>query len=138
MKFLSAVLLTALHLFAANAHAQTVWRCGADGRTFSNTPCPGGQSTNYAVARPDSDLASAQARATREQKLADSLTQERRQREAAARGTGLGGFVVPKAEVKPAAKALAHHKRKPHRAGHQPADDDIWRATVPASQRTKG
>jgi hypothetical protein len=124
---------------AALAQAQTVWRCGADGRTFSDTPCAQGQATNYAVARPVAEVDAAQSRAQRERQLADKLTSERLQSEAASRGNGLAGMQPLQTAVKPKARLAARHKPKRQQ---QPArlteDAGTWPSAAPASRRTRG
>jgi hypothetical protein len=119
------------------AGAQTVWRCGPDGRSYSDVPCSQGQQMAVATAaRPAADVQSAQERAAREQRLADGLQRDRLAREAANRGSGLSGMATAPqpAAVKSVAKAQAKHKRR----SPAPADADIWRATVPGSRHAKG
>jgi hypothetical protein len=65
----------------ATLQAQTVWRCGADGRTFTDAPCPQGQALDTALPRPAADLQSAQHQAQRESVWAHQLQRERQQRE---------------------------------------------------------
>jgi len=123
------------------AQAQAVWRCGADGRTYSDRPCADGrplQMAELADTRSAIEVQSAHDVATREKRLAESLRHERLERERLAapashrqttahppdRSDGLN----PKRTTnKPAAKA-------PRQA---PAADGIWRAVVPASRRAK-
>ena len=72
---------------------QTVWRCGSDGRSYSNTPCPEGRALEVAVARPAADLSSAREIAQREQALGARLVRERQQRQAEVpAGAGLAGI----------------------------------------------
>ena len=39
----TVLLLWALAPLSALAAGPTVWRCGPDGKTYSDTPCPGGR-----------------------------------------------------------------------------------------------
>lgn len=77
----SALCLAALLLGAAT-HAQTVYRCGPDGRSYAQTPCMGGRTV------PVNDERSAEQRreaievTERDRALGDALAQERRAREA--------------------------------------------------------
>ena len=132
MKTILAALILALPLIAA-AQAQTVWRCGADGRSYSGQPCSSGRALEQVEARPATDVQAARELAARERRLADSLVGERLRAEASVRGNGLGGF--PTSVIKPMPKAVPKHR--PHKT-RPPADPDIWQATVPASRRTKG
>ena len=134
MKSIFATLVLLLPLIAA-AQAQTVWRCGAAGRSYSDQPCAQGRTLELPTARPAADVQAARELAARDQRLADALTRERQQREAALRGSGLGGFQSQTAAVKPAAKAVAPHKR---RQAKPTAEADTWQAAAPASRRKKG
>lgn len=70
-----------------------VFKCGPDGRTFSQTPCPAGQEVPSTDARTQAQQREAAAIATREKGLAEDLARERRQREKAAvgqRAVGIG------------------------------------------------
>ena len=125
----------ALMLFAASAaQAQTVWRCGPDGRSYSDAPCREGRAVEVAQARPAADLRGAQDMAQRERVLAAKLMHERQQREVVTT-TGLSG-IRDSRQANPAVlkqKAPARAKRKP-----RPEDADIWRAVAPPSRRGRG
>jgi hypothetical protein len=72
-------------LLAPAAWAQTtVYRCGADGRTFSQTPCADAQVIVLKPGPGPQAQAEARAVAAREAALARQLADERRAREAAA------------------------------------------------------
>ena len=131
-RLLLALLLN-LPLFAG-AQSAGVWRCGPDGRLYSDTPCAEGQALALAGARPQADVQAAQALAAQERRQADKLLNERLQREAAARQMVAGGPAPAAKPVKPVAKPAATHKRQPAR----PADDGIWRAVAPASRPSRG
>lgn len=79
---------------ASGAHAENVFRCGPDGRVFSDRPCGDGAGTSMQV----SDTPSADARrqaqtvAQREKRLALTLVKERQSREAEAHAQSLGGI----------------------------------------------
>jgi hypothetical protein len=131
MKKLITLIALALPLLAA---AQQVWRCGPEGRSYSDTPCPAGKALEPVQARPAADLEAAQARAERELQLADRLHRERLSQEAAARGNGLAA-IGPRSQLKPALP-VRHRLAKKHRSAAE--DDGTWRATAPASRQTKG
>ena len=126
-------LLTILWLLAATAQAQTVWRCGPDGRSYGDSPCPQGRALDLAQqARPAADLQQAEHTARREKVLASQLAQERRQREGLP-STGPAGIRGVRLAAEPAtskAKAPAKGKRRPEAPG-------IWRAVAPASRHGK-
>ena len=124
----------ALMLFAASAaSAQTVWRCGPDGRSYSDAPCRDGRAVEAAQARPAADLSEARDIAQREKQFASRLVQERHQREAATTA-GLSGIRGPRlaseSAVKPKAVARPAAKRRLEDAG-------IWRAVAPVSRRAR-
>jgi hypothetical protein len=78
-------LLTLLACFAAApALAQTVWRCGADGRVFQATPCAEGQAMSLKPAPSAAAVAEAHAVVERERQALQTLAAERRARELAA------------------------------------------------------
>lgn len=99
---------------AAGASAQAVWRCGSDGRSYSDLPCPGGRALDVADPRDDDQRAQAQQVALREQQLAQQLRQERQQRlrEAQARGQGAAG-------IKPEEPKTPYSRRHAEREGAQ-------------------
>ena len=106
--------LVSAALLAGSAGAQTVWRCGADGRTYSDTPCPGGRSIDAADSRDPAQVQAAHEVAARNRALARELTTERQQaeREAAARGSGLSAIQSSRPEIKPkTAKAKPKSKK---------------------------
>ena len=121
--------------------AQNVWRCGADGRSFSDRPCSDGQALQMAELADTRSAAEVQAAtevAMRNKRLAESLRQERLAREQSARlsnaapgqargAAGERGF----SSVPPASKS----RQKARRQG--PADDGTWRAVAPSTRRTK-
>ena len=125
-----ALLWIALLAAASTTHAQGVWRCGADGRQFTDKPCEQGRVLDTLEPRPAQDLAAAQAQARREQALAAQLVKEREQREAQA-----ARLAYPAKPVK-AKAAPAPPKRQAKQ--RRPADDGIWRAVAPATRQKKG
>ena len=72
----SLLLLWSTLVLAGSAAAQgsTVYRCGSDGRQFSDRPCAGGELLDVAQEpRPAADLADAQRRARRELQQAEAI-----------------------------------------------------------------
>ena len=79
-------LLTGLLLAAActTALAQAaVYRCGKDGRSYSDTPCAEGRAIDAADPRNAEQQQAARETAQRERQLADDLARERRARDKA-------------------------------------------------------
>ncbi len=129
MKLLLIVAVVAsLTVAAQTAQAQAVWRCGADGRSFSDQPCKEGTSTESLRPRPAADVQAADDRSQRDAALADSMHKERMEREAP-----------------PAAAKVSHPKRAASapvglrkKKLKRPEADGTFRATVPASRRSPG
>ena len=74
------------------APPQTVYRCGSDGRVYSQTPCADGKALTADDPRSAAQQKAAQDVAARDAKQAKKLAEERRQREDAAKGQGAAGF----------------------------------------------
>ena len=83
MKVFAYILLMPVLMLSDSASAQTVWRCGPDGRTYSQKPCAEGRTVSTDDSRAAEDLAQALRIAKREQALADTMRQERLLRETA-------------------------------------------------------
>lgn len=110
------LLLTALGLATATAHAappQTVYRCGPDGRVYSQTPCADGKPVTIDDPRSASQQQAAREAAERDARLAKQLAEERRQREAAAAGQGLTGVKAAPATAGKASAAAHNMNTKP-------------------------
>ncbi len=106
-------------LCAALACAQTqVYRCGPNGREYSQLPCPGGSTFDAADTRDDAQRAQAKRLADQERAGADRLERERMAREAAAvpsRAVALDARRVPPAAAA-ASKPLPSKRRKSAKA----------------------
>jgi hypothetical protein len=77
---------------AQAAPPQTVYRCGPDGRVYSQTPCADGKALTADDPRSTSQQKAAQDVAARDAEQAKKLADERRQREEAAKGQAAAGF----------------------------------------------
>jgi len=125
-----------LLMVAAAAQSQTVWRCGPDGRSYSDTPCRDGRALEVVEARPAADLSSARDTARRESALAAQLVRERQQAEASAR-PGLAG--TRGSRLAPQTGASSSPKKSSRAKGRQPLEEPgIFRAVGPASRPKKG
>ncbi len=86
-------LVVALTTLAAWAGPpQTVYRCGPDGRQYSQTPCADGRAVTTEDSRSAEQQRAARDVAARDARQADKLAAERRQREAAAKGQTAAGI----------------------------------------------
>jgi hypothetical protein len=87
------------------APPQTVYRCGPEGRVYSQTPCADGKPVTVDDPRSASQQRSAQDTAARDAQQAKTLADERRQREQAAKGQQAAGIKLPVAESAASAPA---------------------------------
>ncbi len=146
------------------APATSAWRCGPEGRVYSDTPCAGGRELELPAPRPAADVRAAERLAQREAALGERLRREREAREAAA--IAASAQPVSLGPVRSAAKAsgakrsserrgpaadqqptdrlqaTAPKLKRPQRpsplASGQDAGEQTWRAAAPASPRTPG
>jgi len=137
------------------AQGQSVWRCGADGRSYSDVPCLQGKAVEMPTARPAADIDEAKSHAAREKLQAQAIEREQQRRDRTERHSGLSGFVhiqpnaQAKADAKPTVKtqrelkpgAQSQTKRQQARQQKQKqptlADAGTWQAVVPGSRHTK-
>ena len=139
------LLITGLLCMAAQAaQAQGVWRCGPEGRSYSDTPCKDGRALELASnARPAGDVAEAQALARQDAALADRLVRERQAREAllapqvaaGIRGSRLAHDTHGAAGLRPKAETPGSRPLPP---SHRLEGAGTWRATESSSRRKKG
>ena len=123
--FCRRLLLSALFLGAGHAAAasQQVFRCGPDGRVYSQTPCKDGYEVKADDARSAEQRKAAEDIARREEKRAEKMTRERQAREAAA-GTPVVAVIANPAAAKaaaPVAPAASAAKAKKKRPAGKPA-----------------
>jgi hypothetical protein len=130
------VAITMLLLATTANQAQGVWRCGPDGRSFSDTPCKDGRELSLPQSRPAADLDSAHAMAQREKALAAQLVRERQQREtvALASAAGIHGTRLVKAPEVRALRAQPPKAKQRHRLEALETSP----SAAPSSRRTKG
>ena len=125
------ILMAGFVCIGNGVQAQTVYRCGPDGRVYSQSPCPQGRAVDVSDERSATQRAAAQARAHNDQVRGDALERERLDREAgkpAAPGK-IGGKAAPVTEpVASKSKAKASKKKKPK--AEQASDD--FKAIAPA------
>ena len=90
---------------ACAAPPQTVYRCGPDGRIYSQTPCSEGREGTVDDARSPAQQRAARGVAAQEAKTAQQLADERRQREAAANKSSVAIGIKPAPPAEPASSA---------------------------------
>jgi len=83
-----AVALVSGTLAQAASAQDRVYRCGADGRSYSQEPCSNGAAIEVADARSADQVAQAQKVARLDARLADMLARQRQQAETAAARQG--------------------------------------------------
>ena len=116
----AATVLLLLAVASANAASQKIFRCGPDGRVYSQTPCKNGYEVPAADARSPEQRLAAEEVVKREARLADKMARERRAAEAAAAKQGAAHIAYP-AAAKPAAPAAAAASAAKKRTTRKPA-----------------
>lgn len=119
-----ATLLLSLALLAAAPAlaAPPIYRCGADGRTYSQVPCPEGQLIEASDPRTAAQRAEAKRFAEAERKRAAELERERKAAEKAAEKSAAGAVAVgPATSEGPAATGTG----KPRASKDKPAEKDF-------------
>lgn len=124
-----ALVIVCLAWTAGTVAAQTVYRCGPEGRSYSQQPCPEGRALQVGDARTTQEQAQAADAARRDARLADTQEQERFEAErrppakaialTAPKSKDPPGKVTPRA--KKGSKATA--RPKPPRRAVAPARD---------------
>ncbi len=105
---------------ASSQNNQTIYRCGIDGKVFSDKPCENGRAIVIKSDEPDADRRQeARDVAARESKLAAQLRSERLALDAQ-RVTAPSGF-HPRGEAKPTADDAPSKKRIKPRTVHLPS-----------------
>lgn len=123
---------------AGLADGATLYRCGPDGSSYSQTPCPDGVVLSLSDSRDAAQRAHAQAVAAGQSLLLQRLEAERRQREAAARlaagrePAGIKPLPVPAAPEPVKGKAAS----RPGQA--EPSGARTSAAAAPSSRRAPG
>jgi hypothetical protein len=108
----------ALLLATAAAAEDTVYRCGTDGRQYSQTPCPSGTAVNVTDPRTADQRRDARSASSRDARMAQELAQERRIRDMAVARQGAAYLGPVRANA--AESAAPQRKRK---ASHKTGDD---------------
>ena len=112
MTMLRTGLLTLLLLLAAaSTSAQKVYRCGPDGREYSQLPCKEGRAVDVDDPRSQAQQRDGQQVTDSQKRLAQQLEAERRQRDGALKVQGAAG-IQPRAAAPSAQPASSASKGK--------------------------
>lgn len=114
--------VAAAGMFGWAAQAQTVYRCGPDGSTYSQTPCADGRPLTVDDPRSASQQRAARAVAESEAKNAQRLRDERLRREAAARRDVAIGIGPDPADAAASASSTRKSKSKSKSKTKAPAE----------------
>jgi hypothetical protein len=102
----------------------TVYRCGPDGKTYSQTPCAGGKQIDASDTRTEAQRADSLATTAADKKRADAMERERKALEAAQKPAMASGFnsrpAAASDTVTVADKGKRHKKRVKKVAGDKP------------------
>jgi hypothetical protein len=132
----AAVALLLMSGLASAFAAAPIYRCGADGRTYSQAPCEGGRLIDAADPRSEAERVEARRVVARERKAANDLERERRAREAAQEPAQATGFNGRPAGAEAAAPAHPRVKAK-HRSAKAKRGGDDFVAIEPRSAKKK-
>ncbi len=121
---------------------QTIWRCGADAKSYGGQPCVDGRAVHVADGRSAAQVQDARDVVQRDKVLVREMVAQRKEaeREAAVKGSGL---IAIKPAIKPTDKPFAKTdvkppKRQAKKKPHSPEAADTWTSTARASQRKRG
>lgn len=117
------LLLLAATLVCTAVQAQTVYRCGPDGREYSQTPCLQGRAVDVSDERSAEQRAAAGARVREDRARGDALERERLDRESIqpAMAGKIDGRRAPAEPLTVAAKSSKKKKAK----AKKPANGDF-------------
>ena len=135
MKHTAVASLLLLAAMASNAVPVPIYRCGPDGREYSQVPCAGGKVVEASDPRTAAQRAEALRVAASERKRVAELERDRRANEAAIKPAGASGFNARPAPLAPAASAAEKGKRKKRHTKVKPLPDTA--AAKPATERSK-
>ena len=138
----SALLACALLAPALVLAGTSAWRCGPEGRAYTDEPCAGGREIALPEPRPLADVQAAERLAARERAAGERMRREREAREAASIvatrvAVNLGPTRSARLPAQPSRPQLAPPKSK-NKPADLDADERTWRATVPASRQSRG
>ena len=136
MKHTAVASLLLLAAMASHAAPAPIYRCGPDGREYSQVPCAGGTVVEASDPRSAAQRAEALKVAASERKRVADLERDRRANEAAIKPAGASGFNARPAPVAP--KAAAPSEKGKSKKRHTKVKRLPDTATAkPATERSK-
>ena len=135
--FVSTLCIT---LACSSLQAKTVWRCGDGGRSYSETPCPGGKAVDVADIRSSADVLQAQDSVRRSQELADRLRKQRLEQEKRNLAANAIAANIGPSKTMASAETSVRPKKKSKSAHRHPSaavEDEGTLQTAAASSRRK-
>lgn len=139
---LRLAILAACMALGTAAGAQTVYRCGADGKTYSQQPCSEGRAIDVSDPRTREQAAQTGAAVKRDAREAAALDKERRHGEArdarqGAKAASLSAAAPPPlAASRPAPHKHEDKRKAKPRKGAEPSED--FRAVEPVKAKPAG
>jgi hypothetical protein len=123
MKQFAATLLLACWAWGGVA-AAPIYRCGPDGRQYSQTPCPGGTLLEASDPRSAAQRAAARKVVEEERRQGAEMQRERRAQQAAAQPAQASGFDsrAQPAELPASGPAYGKHKKTKKSKAEQTSD----------------
>lgn len=134
MKFKRVVAALSAAVFHLAVQAQTVYRCGPDGRTYSQSPCAQGTSVDVGDSRSHDQRASAQAVARDTRARGENMERDRIKYEKSIHPMAAGTIGQP-VELASASNDKPAPKKKKNHAKPRP---EVFRAVSPASKTKEG
>lgn len=114
----------------------TVYRCGPDGKTYSQEPCKDGKKIDASDTRTEAQRADSLATTAADKKRADALERERMAREAAQKPSAASGFNSRPAAASDPTKAEDKAKRQKKRV-KKVAGDKPKKASAKAAAKSR-
>ena len=136
MKHAAVFALLLFGLTSAAFAAAPIYRCGPDGRVYSQAPCDGGRLIDAADPRSEAQRVEARRVAARERKAANDLERERRAQEAAQQPAPATGINGRPAAAETAAPPQPRAKPK-HRGAKPKKGSDDFVAIEPRSAKKR-
>lgn len=112
----NVILCMALLPACGIAPAETVYRCGPDGRTYSQSPCPDGRAVDVSDARSNAQQREAAMVVTQQVALAEAMERERHRREAIKSAGAVRLSAAPAPQTSASSAVKSGKKKSRHHA----------------------
>ena len=139
MKYLVAASILVLCATAISAAPAPIYRCGPDGREYSQVPCADGKLIDASDPRSADQRSEALKVAARERQRAAELERERRENAAAIKPASASGFNARPSPPASVASSPGKGQRKKRHTKVKPIPDTVAAkpATKPATERKR-